>query len=86
MDESRITIRIDNQLHEELAEAARSRGQTESEVVREAIRRAVKPRKAKKEKVVSAYDLLKKSKLIGIIKGGPRDLSTNPKYMKGFGE
>jgi hypothetical protein len=34
----------------------------------------------------SLYDRLAKKGLIGCIKGGPPDLSTNPKYMEGFGE
>ncbi|HEY4233070.1 MAG TPA: hypothetical protein VGM76_06575 [Lacipirellulaceae bacterium] len=34
----------------------------------------------------SAYDSLARSGFIGCIKGGPPDLSTNPKYMEGFGE
>ena len=33
---------------------------------------------------LSFYDLTKE--LCGRIKGGPADLSTNPKYMEGFGE
>lgn len=34
----------------------------------------------------TVYDVLKREGLIGCIKGGPPDLSTNPKYMEGFGE
>lgn len=34
----------------------------------------------------SAYDAFKRAGLIGCIKDGPSDLSTNPKYMEGFGE
>ena len=34
----------------------------------------------------SAYDGFLKAGVIGIIKDGPSDLSTNPKYMEGFGE
>jgi hypothetical protein len=32
------------------------------------------------------YDSLCRRGLIGCIDGGPSDLSTNPKYMEGFGE
>jgi predicted DNA-binding antitoxin AbrB/MazE fold protein len=32
------------------------------------------------------YELLDKAGLIGCIKDGPPDLSTNPKYMEGFGK
>ncbi|WP_425615655.1 hypothetical protein NA78x_005585 [Anatilimnocola sp. NA78] len=34
----------------------------------------------------NARDALKRLGLLGAIKGGPTDLSTNPKYMEGFGE
>jgi hypothetical protein len=34
----------------------------------------------------SLYDRLARDGLIGCLEGGPPDLSTNPKYMKGFGE
>jgi hypothetical protein len=34
----------------------------------------------------SAYDAFRRAGLIGCIKDGPSDLSTNPKYMEGFGE
>ena len=36
------------------------------------------------EPFVSAYDVSKH--LAGIAKGGPDDVASNPKYMKGFGE
>ncbi|MEY2429805.1 MAG: hypothetical protein QOJ40_2690, partial [Verrucomicrobiota bacterium] len=32
----------------------------------------------------SLHDRMKD--VCGILKGGPRDLSTNPKHMEGFGE
>lgn len=32
------------------------------------------------------YDLLDKAGLIGCIKDAPPDLSSNPKYMEGFGK
>ena len=34
----------------------------------------------------TAYQRLKRKGFIGCIKGGPSDLSENPKYMEGFGE
>ena len=33
----------------------------------------------------SLFDGLKRRGLIGVVKGGPPDLSTNPKHMEGFG-
>jgi predicted DNA-binding antitoxin AbrB/MazE fold protein len=34
----------------------------------------------------SCYDVAARAGIIGAIKGGPSDLSTNPKYLEGFGE
>jgi hypothetical protein len=34
----------------------------------------------------SLYDKLARKGLIGCLKGGPPDLSTNPEYMEGFGD
>lgn len=34
----------------------------------------------------SFYDAASRLGLIGCVKGGPSDLSTNPKYMQGFGQ
>ncbi len=34
----------------------------------------------------SLYDSLQRRGLIGCIEGDPTDLSTNPKYMEGFGQ
>ncbi len=34
----------------------------------------------------SLYDALKARGIIGCITDGPPDLSTNPKYMEGFGQ
>ena len=33
----------------------------------------------------SAYEAFMRSGLVGCLKGGPADLSTNPKYREGFG-
>jgi len=34
----------------------------------------------------TVYDVLERKGLIGCIKGGPADLSTNPTHMEGFGD
>ncbi len=34
----------------------------------------------------SAYDLAKEAGVIGAVKNAPKDLSTNPRHFKGFGE
>ena len=33
----------------------------------------------------SAFEAFKRAGIIGCVKGGPADLSTNPKYSEGFG-
>lgn len=57
------------------------------EVLSEALR-SYRPARAKDgngEKQKLFYDALQESGLIGIVKDAPPDLSTNPKYMEGFG-
>jgi hypothetical protein len=64
-------------------------GQTSRQVVAEALRRyeAQKSAPATSENgQKSVYESLAESGFIGCIRGGPTDLSTNPKYMEGFGE
>ena len=51
-------------------------------LIREAVNRYLRETKPRR----SAYDMFKEAGLIGCIRGGPKDLATNPKYMEGFGE
>jgi ribbon-helix-helix CopG family protein len=75
-----LTLRIDAALDRWLTEEAKRLGRSKSEIVREAI---VQQRNGKKP--LSLHDKMKD--VCGIIKGAPRDLSTNmKKYLKGFGE
>ena len=37
----------------------------------------------KRQAQLTAYDVMKDG--CGILKDGPRDLATNPKYLKGYG-
>jgi metal-responsive CopG/Arc/MetJ family transcriptional regulator len=82
MASQRFTVRIPSGLSQQLRVCARSRGQTESEVIREALERHL----LRKRKGASAYDVFNAAGLIGCAKGLPRDLSTNKKYFEGFGE
>ena len=77
----RITVRVSSSLQTQLKRRAKLAGKTESEIVREAVEAHVS-RKAVRE---SAYDLAKRLGLVGCVKNAPPDLSTNPKYMQGFG-
>jgi hypothetical protein len=49
------------------------------------VRAAVKRSLTQTGNATSAYDVLKKAGLIGALKTGPRDLSTNRKRFDGFG-
>ncbi len=77
----RITIRIPPSLGKRLKEQAGVKGRPESEIVREALERYLREAGGQ-----SAYELAKQAGLIGQLKGAPRDLSTNPRHLKGFGE
>ena len=74
-----LTVRLPQPLLAKLEALAVQQGRRKSELVREAIERLVDEKRPR----VSAYDLVKD--LVGSFRG-PKDLSTNPKYMQGFGE
>jgi predicted DNA-binding protein len=75
-----ISQKQPDHLAERLEQESHSRQTTKSAIVRESLEQTLNPR----EKKPSCYDLTKD--LIGSIKGLPKDLATNPKYMEGFGE
>ena len=76
-----ISLRIPESLATEVAAAARRRGVSESVLVREAIETLLGADEATQPR--SALDLA--HDLAGTCEG-PDDLSTNKKYMEGFGE
>jgi hypothetical protein len=64
-------------------------GKPPEEVLSDALRQYRPAPDAPPSKVAngkSLYDKLARKGLIGCLSGGPPDLSTNPKYMEGFGE
>lgn len=76
-----LTIKLPEALAAKLEALVRRRGQRRSEIVREAIERAV----TEPEHIEgSVFDLV--SDLKGAAGRGPKDLATNPKYLRGFGE
>jgi hypothetical protein len=81
MATGRITVDIDEQLHNKLAALAVQSGLPESAVIRQAIEQFI----SHQETPVTCYDVAKQAGLIGSVQGLPPDLSTNPKYMEGFG-
>ena len=77
-----ITCKVPEKLATELEELARAERRSKSALVREALEERFKAKRRRRP--ISAYHLVKH--LRGSIKGGPSDLATNPKYIKGFGE
>jgi predicted DNA-binding protein len=81
MASQRITIRISQALGKRLKKQAGMKGRSESEIVREALESYLRRGSGQ-----SAYELASHAGLIGRLRGAPRDLSTNPRHFKGFGE
>jgi len=76
-----ITCKILETADVELEAVARKRGVTKSKVVREAIENVLQSERQRGQ--LSAHDVMKDA--CGVIKGGPRDRSWNPKRLEGFG-
>ncbi len=72
-----MTIRLTPKESARVAKLAKKRGVSKSEVMRLGLAAL----EASGER--SALDAWKSA--VGIVKGGPRDLSTNKKYFEGFG-
>ena len=82
MSSQRITIRVSESLVQRLKKHAAMRGRTESALVREVLENYF----GKGAPPSSAYDLAAEAGLIGCVRGGSSDLSTNRKHLEGFGE
>jgi len=76
-----ISLKLPERLLRRLESAARERGESKSELVRTALEQMLNGAGTGKGPV-SALDLA--GDLVGCGEG-PGDLSTNPKYMEGFG-
>ena len=77
-----ISLKLPDDLLAQLEGEAKARGVTKSWLVRESLERGL--RKPSTAGEVSCYDLARD--LAGTVKGLPKDLADNPKYMEGFGE
>jgi Arc/MetJ-type ribon-helix-helix transcriptional regulator len=77
-----ISLKLPDSLLARLEEESHLRRTNKSALIRAALERELAPKKTGKES--SCYDLARD--LAGSIKGLPKDIATNPKYMKGFGE
>jgi hypothetical protein len=75
-----ISLKLPDDLLLQLESEAKARRVTKSRLVRESLEKALRA----SSRAVSCYDLARD--LAGSVKGLPRDLATNPKYMDGFGE
>lgn len=75
-----ISLKLPDPLHAKLERLAKSRKRTKSDVVREALEQMLNGSTAAKP--LSVLDLA--GDLAGCLEG-PGDLSTNPKYMEGYG-
>ena len=77
-----ISLKLPDDLVADLQREAKARRVTRSAVIRESLEATLRPRS--RRGAASCYDLARD--LAGAVKGLPRDLATNPKYMEGFGE
>ncbi len=82
MASNRITVRVPQALTVRLRNRSRAQGTTESELVREALENYLGHSEGER----SAYELAEAAGIIGAAQNAPRDLSTNSRYLKGFGK
>ncbi len=76
-----ITCKVSEKLNAHLEALARRRCTSKSAILREALENKTKA--SARSAAPSAYDLVKH--LCGSLRG-PKDLSTNPRHLRGFGE
>lgn len=77
-----ITCKIPETLDEQLEAAAAARKTSKSHLVRECLEESL-PRKNSPRRL-SLYDRMKDA--CGMVKSGVRDLASNSRHLKGFGE
>jgi hypothetical protein len=77
-----ISLKVPDDLLAQLTSEAKARRVTRSRLVRESLEKALNEKPSASS--VSCYDLARD--LAGSVKGLPRDLAQNPKYMEDFGK
>jgi predicted DNA-binding protein len=82
MASQRISVRVPGGIARRLKERSRVTGARESQVVREALEEYL----SKDNNQETAYDRAQNAGLIGCIRGGRKDVSTNKSLFKGFGK
>lgn len=82
-----ISLRLPDRLHAQVDREAKRQRRSKSAVIREAVERTLKSRArsngSRGKRRPTVFELA--GDLLGSVEG-PADLSTNPKYMEGFGE
>lgn len=78
-----LTLKLPDTLRKQIAAASRRRNISSSELVRRAVSRYVSETSGGSEQI-SALDLA--GDLVGSLKGGPKDLSTNPAHLDDYGK
>lgn len=78
-----LTLKISEQLGQELERASQRAKLSKSELARRALARYM-AQSGEPETFVSALD--QAGDLVGCFKGGPRDLASNPKHLVDFGK
>ena len=76
-----ISVKLPDELLAQLGREAKARRVTKSWLVRESLEKELHEQPS--AGAVSCYDLARD--LAGTVKGMPKDLAVNPKYMEGFG-
>ena len=77
-----ISLKLPDELLTKLEEASRTRRTTKSRIVRQCLEQSLNAATASTKG--SCYDLAQD--LAGSVKGLPRDLAINRKYLEGFGQ
>ena len=77
-----ISVKLPDHLFAQPGKEAKAKRVTKSWLVRESLEKGLDERPP--AGAVSCYDLARD--LAGTVKGLPKDLADNPKYMAGFGE
>jgi predicted DNA-binding protein len=74
-----VSFKVDSSLYEWLDGQSRRLGRSKSAITREALEKSRREKKAP-----SCHDLM--SDVCGSMRSGVKDLATNKKHLKGFGE
>jgi Ribbon-helix-helix protein, copG family len=77
-----ISLKLPDDLLAQLTSEAKARRVTRSRLVRDSLEKALNEKPSASS--VSCYDLARD--LAGSVRGLPKDLATNPKYMEDFGK